>query len=135
MIIQFSEIIAAWFTVRLKMYYQKKFKQGCYMVNFTKFMIHMHLCIKNKINLWALFWLDQNYRFFYSKIDCFLESFFTPKIWYLWISKCHNWTKINNECGIFKNYTWISTKPIKTCPPHSLYLSEGLQEQQISSVD
>ena len=53
----------------------------------------------------------------------------------LWISKCHIWTKINNKRGIFGNYTWISTKPIKTCPPHSLYLSEGLQEQQISSVD
>ena len=48
----------------------------------------------------------------------------------LWISKCHIWTKINNKRGIFGNYTWISTKPIKTCPRHSLYLSEGLQEQQ-----
>ena len=31
------------YTVRLKMYYQKKFKPWCYMVNFTKFMIHMHM--------------------------------------------------------------------------------------------
>ena len=58
-------------TLHLKMYYQKKFKQWCYMVNFTKFMIHMHLCIKDKINMLALYWFDQNYRFFYSKIDPF----------------------------------------------------------------
>ena len=66
-------------TVRWKMYYQKYIKQGCYMVNFTKFMIHMHLCIKNKINLWALFWLDQNYRFFYSKLTVFWSHFSLPK--------------------------------------------------------
>ena len=68
-----------WNTVRLKMYYQKKFKQWCDMVNFTKFMIHMHLGIKNKINMWALFWLDQNYRFFIAKLTVFWSHFSLPK--------------------------------------------------------
>ena len=58
-------------TVRLKMYYQKKFKQWCYMV---------HLCIKNKINMWALFWLDQNYRFFIAKLTVFWSHFSLPKM-------------------------------------------------------
>ena len=66
-------------TVRWKMYYQKKIKQGCYMVNFIKLMIHMHLWIKNKMNMWALFWFDQNYRFLYSKIDHFWGWKMTPK--------------------------------------------------------
>ena len=46
---------------------------------FTKFMIHIHLYIKNKINMWALFWLDQNYRFFIAKLTVFWSHFSLPK--------------------------------------------------------
>ena len=46
--------------------------------------IHGFFCCKcvfaqMKIIQSGLFWLDQNCRFFVSKIDCFLESFFEPQ--------------------------------------------------------
>ena len=81
-------------TVRWKMYHQKKIKRGCYMVNFTKFMIHMHLCIKNKINMWALFWLDQNYRFFIAKLTVFWSHFSLPKNGQFYYKKICNFDPI-----------------------------------------
>ena len=77
--------------------------------------------------LWSVIGYTQHYTFTawhsISPISCQISRNHT--FWVFWyplheFQNCTNEFEIVNKIGIFGNYTWISTKPSKTGPRHSL---------------